>query len=184
MEIRTQRLLLRPLCLKDFQTVFAYSSLPENTRYVMWGGKDKEQVLRFLEGIEAEQKKANPEFYEFAVVLECLQIGAVSAYLNEARTQAEVGWILHKDFWGNGYITEAALALRDCLFKELKVERLVAHCDERNVASFNVMKKIGMSLVSSGTERIYPLTGEKSTELMCELKREDFYAQQAFLINF
>ena len=62
------------------------------------------------------------------------------------------------------------------MFKEIKLERLIAHCDERNIPSFNVMKKLGMKIVFTGGERIYPLTGEKSTELMCELKREDFNA--------
>ena len=176
MKIQTRRLVLRPLCEKDTETVFAYSSLSENTRYVMWGSKTKQDVLEFLQKIENEWSKVQPDFYEFAVVLEGRQIGAVSAYLNDTRTEAELGWILHKDYWHKGYITEAALVLRDFLFKEIKLERLIAHCDERNVPSFNVMKKLGMKIVFTGGERIYPLTGEKSTELMCELKREDFNA--------
>ena len=176
MKLKTPRLILRPLCIKDVETVFAYSSIPENTRYVMWGSKTKSDVLSFLEGIEIEWQKAEPDYYEFAVVLDGLQIGSVSAYLNETRTEAEVGWIIHKDYWHKGYITEAALVLRDFLFKEIKLERLIAHCDERNIPSFKVMKKLGMKIVFTGEERIYPLTGEKSTELMCELKREDFNA--------
>ena len=113
MKIQTQRLVLRPLCVKDAETVFAYSSLSENTRYVMWGSKTKQDVLEFLQKIENEWSKVQPDFYEFAVILEGRQIGAVSAYLNDTRTEAELGWILHKDYWHKGYITEAALILRD-----------------------------------------------------------------------
>lgn len=168
--LETPRLLLRPLSVMDATSVFRYACDRDNTRFMLWGYKNsQEDVEAFLEKCEAECSRDVPCFYEFAVVLLGMVIGAAGLYLNENRTEAELGYILHKDFHGKGYATEVASALRDFAFDVLAVRRLVAHCDVRNTASFNVMKKIGMTLVSSGTKRVYPKTGEKSTEIMCVL---------------
>lgn len=106
------------------------------------------------------------KFYEFAITLKEKQIGAVSVYLNEQRTYAELGWIINKKYWGNGYATEAAMAVKDFAVNELKVFNLVAHCDFRNAASCKVMDKIGLTLVKDDGVRQYPKTSEIARELM------------------
>lgn len=76
-------------------------------------------------------------------------------YLNEDKSDGELGWILNKKYWGKGFATEAALAIKSFAVKQLKVKKLVAHCDCRNLNSAHVMEKIGLSLESKG-ERQYP----------------------------
>lgn len=168
MEISTERLILRPLSIKDAESVFEYASDKETTKFMLWGCKNTiDEVKDFLTNSQNEWQKDFPNFYEFAITVDGKQIGAISAYLNESKTEAELGWILNKLFQGKGYATEAALAIKTFLKNELHIKKIIAHCDEKNKASLNVMKKIGMKIISCGTERIYPLTNKKSTELMC-----------------
>jgi RimJ/RimL family protein N-acetyltransferase len=58
--------------------------------------------------------------------------------------EIELGYRLARAKWGNGYATEAALAVRDFAFQTLCVKRLIAMIDPQNVASIRVAQKIGM----------------------------------------
>jgi [ribosomal protein S5]-alanine N-acetyltransferase len=71
-------------------------------------------------------------------------IGAVSIHLSEDLIEGEMGWISNNEHWGHGYITEAATALKEFAIIELKVKRIIAHCDSRNIGSMRVMEKIGL----------------------------------------
>lgn len=166
--IKTDRLTLRPLHIRDIETVHAYASNVENTRYMMFlPNETKEETEQFLLNVTAEWGKDTPEYYEFAIMLGDKHIGAISVYPNESQTEAELGWILHKQYWGKGYATEAALAIKDFAIRTLRILRLVAHCDNGNLASYAVMQNIGLRLVNDTAKRQYPKTGEVATEIMC-----------------
>ena len=169
-EIKTERLLLRPMNISDLETVHEYASDKENTKYLRFGPNESvEETTDFLSNVTKEWKKDAPDFYEFAIELDGKQIGAVCVYLDEKHESGEFGWILNKKYWGNGYATEAALALKDHVVKELKVKRLIAHCDARNTASARVMEKIGLKLESDDGIRVYFKRNETAMELMYSL---------------
>lgn len=56
----------------------------------------------------------------------------------------ELGWRFKQSSWGNGYATEAALAVKEALY-EIGVEKFSAIANPDNAASINIMKKLGMS---------------------------------------
>ncbi len=56
----------------------------------------------------------------------------------------EIGWRIDRDFWGNGYATEGALASLKFGFENLNLDEIVAITVPANIRSQNVMKKIGM----------------------------------------
>jgi ribosomal-protein-alanine N-acetyltransferase len=59
----------------------------------------------------------------------------------------ELGWMLAQEHWGNGYATEAATALRNYGFKELKFERLISLIMHGNDASVKVAERLGARYV-------------------------------------
>ena len=58
--------------------------------------------------------------------------------------QFEIGWQLDPRFVGNGYATEAARKWLDHGFSKLRMDVVVAYTATVNIASVNVMKRIGM----------------------------------------
>ena len=58
--------------------------------------------------------------------------------------EMEVGYRLIRAAWGNGYATEAAIAVRDYAFSELNQTRLVALIEPVNKRSIQVAEKLGM----------------------------------------
>src|SRR5215210_9051698 len=59
-------------------------------------------------------------------------------------TEVEVGYTLGRDFWGHGFATEAAGAVRDYALEGLGAERLIALIIHGNTASENVARKLGL----------------------------------------
>ncbi len=164
--ILTDRLLLRPLCSGDIDTVHLYASNRAMTRYMMNLPNDTiEESERFIDNAVAEWNKSTPEFYEYAVVLDDLQIGGVCLYLSDDRKQGELGWILNPDHHGKGYAVEAAKAMIE-LARHLRLEAVFARCDSRNKASEKVMQRLGMVLEYDNGTRFY----EKKNETAGELK--------------
>jgi len=59
----------------------------------------------------------------------------------------ELGWRFFKKTWGKGYATEAAIAIKNAIVAQGDISFVSALAIEENIASTQVMKKIGMSLV-------------------------------------
>lgn len=57
--------------------------------------------------------------------------------------QPELGWALASEHWGKGYATEAARAVREWAYSELRVERLVSVIRPDNVRSQGVAQRLG-----------------------------------------
>lgn len=59
-------------------------------------------------------------------------------------SEVEVGYTLGRPYWGLGFATEAAGAVRDYALDELAAERLIALIIHGNTASENVARKLGL----------------------------------------
>lgn len=144
MKIVTERLVLAPHGPRYLETTNEYAMDPENTKYMFYlPNQSSEETLTFLWSAEEEWAKDTPAYYEFAILYDGMHIGAVSIYFeNDA---GELGWIINKKYWGQGFGYEAARALVDH-FAGQGVRRFIAHCDTENVPSRKIMEKLGMTL--------------------------------------
>lgn len=165
-EIKTERLICRPLSTNDLMTAHEYASDFDNTKYMIYLPNETiEETKAFLSAAEAEWELEEPAYYEFAVIYGDAHIGAVSLYMNDAREEAEFGWIINKHYHKQGFAFEAVKAIKDFAEDQLGVKRFVAQCDARNFDSARLMEKLGLRLISDDGERIYPRTGESAREL-------------------
>lgn len=169
MELRTERLILRPLCVQDIDTYKAYAMDAETCRYMLFlPHKTEKESLAELQSCEANWQKEPIAGYEMAVMLEGRHIGSVS--LIPADGKAVMGWILNKACHGRGYAYEAARALMDHAVNVLGYTCIAAYCDARNLPSQKVMKKLGMQLVREQT-RTYPDERGTAAEYKYEWRR-------------
>ncbi|MFG3339305.1 GNAT family N-acetyltransferase [Glycomyces sp. NPDC048151] len=151
LELKTERLLLRPLATGDAEALAAINADPEVMRYIGDGGP------RTLEQTEALTEKVAAHWVEhgwgaFAVCeketgfLVGLGILATPTFLPEILPVTEVGWRIGRDRWGRGYAPEAARAVVGFAFGELGLDRVVSCIHSENRASIRVAEKLGMSL--------------------------------------
>lgn len=176
MLLHTARLLLRPVTAGDLATTYAYSGNLENTRFMMFlPDPDEQETALHLAEAEEQWHMDAPERYEFAVCLnagaqlEGQHIGGVTLYMQEDRTEAELGWVLHRDHWRRGYVTEAADAVIE-FARAMGVKRIFACCDSENVASYRTMLKLGMRLCKDdGVRQNRSMGDEQRVEWTCEM---------------
>ena len=141
--IETPRLLLREIQAEDEDDVHEYASDPCVSRFDPWGPNSHEVIARWL---KIHEKWPRDET-NLAVELRSEQkrIGSVRLHLNDRKNaSAYIGYVFNRRYWNQGYATEAAGALLGTAFKVLRLHRVWATCDTRNIASARVMEKLGM----------------------------------------
>ena len=57
-------------------------------------------------------------------------------------SNCEIGFLLHRSFWGQGFMTEALEALLPYLWAQ-RLEKIVADVDPRNESSIRLLKGFG-----------------------------------------
>lgn len=67
--------------------------------------------------------------------------------------EVEVGYLLLKEFWGQGLASEALGALLDWAGKSLSLPRILAYAPTNHHASISVMKKAGMRYLKTENSR-------------------------------
>ncbi|MBQ7955560.1 MAG: GNAT family N-acetyltransferase [Lachnospiraceae bacterium] len=169
-EIETRRLVLRPLGMQYLETVHEYASDIENTKYMVFLPNDTiEETIEFLQSVDKEWASEAQCSYEFAILFEDKQIGAVSVCVDENST-GELGWILHKNYWRQGFACEAAKALVEYARNELGVKHFIAHCDAENIGSYKTMEKLGMIRTAVNEGRKNKSSHEERLEYQYEMK--------------
>lgn len=126
-ELKTKRLLLRPLNFCEFEAVHSYASVWENIKYMSFPPNYKEATIKFLEECAKGWKDDPQQKYDFAITLEGRLIGACGIYLNDAKYEGMIGYLLHRDFWKQGFMAEAVEALINFSFKVLKLHGVYAY---------------------------------------------------------
>jgi RimJ/RimL family protein N-acetyltransferase len=145
--IETERLMLRPFEATDWQDAFAYASDPEITQYTDWNTPTQEQAQAFVQAQRQAALNRESDYLPLALKhkLDQKVIGDVGIkILSRHDQQGEVGWTLHKHYQNRGLATEAVTALLTYGFETFHLHRIIATCDERNVASIRLMERVGM----------------------------------------
>jgi RimJ/RimL family protein N-acetyltransferase len=62
----------------------------------------------------------------------------------EGTRHPEMGWLLHRPFWGKGYATEAAIATRDAAFERWRYPSVISLIRPVNEPSRRVAERVGM----------------------------------------
>ena len=146
--LETKRLLLRNMQAEDFASLFEIFTDPKVM--ASFGGQlyDREQMEIWLQRNLAHQ--AQYGYGLFSVILKSTGqlIGdcGLENMVFQGKEETELGYDFRSDAWNNGYATEAAIAVRDYAFKELKLPRLISLIRSGNLASKRVAEKLGMQL--------------------------------------
>ncbi len=74
---------------------------------------------------------------------------------------AEIGFGIVQAMWGQGYMTEACLAVVDYGFEDMGLIRVEARCQITNAASARVLEKIGMQREGTVRGRVHSKAPEE-----------------------
>ena len=124
--------------------MFEYASDPDVTRYADWPiSTSIASVQQRLRAREDEWSSGAEFNWVLTVPPDDRAIGGIACTLSGHA--AEFGYLVARQFWRNGYATEAACAIVEWIFSVRSVWRLSATCDVDNLASARVLEKAGLT---------------------------------------
>ena len=152
--IETERLVLRAFAESDLVDFNAYASVPGVGEMAGWRHHSSIEtstiILRAL--IDSKMVFA---LYHKAMDKVIGSLGLHNSWADEDFRYKhlkikEIGFVLAKDFWGQGLMPEAVRAFIDYCFKELGIEALTCGHFIENNQSKRVIEKIGFEFVKHG----------------------------------
>lgn len=154
--LRTRRLLLREMTEGDISDLEEMLLDPE-VMYAYPHTFTKEDVENRL--ARQQQRYRQDGFGLWAVVLRSTgeMVGQAGLTWQDCEGQPvlEVGYLLKKRFWHQGYASEAARACRDYAFRVLGAEKVSSIIKTDNLASIRVAQRNGMAREKAFTAHYY-----------------------------
>lgn len=145
--LETKRLILKAPRLSDLDKLVTLRSDFEVMKDTGEGGaQTQEQVQDYLDFALSYQKKHGMGFY---LVFEkesghfVGEAGLFHLLFDDTQPEIEIGYHLHKKFWGKGYATELTKALTHWGFQHLFINKIVAAAYPNQTASQKVLQKSG-----------------------------------------
>lgn len=143
--LETPRLKLRELASDDIAFLATMRGDPEVMRFwprpdtpeesAAWLAKQQDRYAR--DGI-GQWLVTRRETGELVGVTGLMRIDV------EGTSEVELGYMIHRPFWRQGYASEAAAAARDFAFESLALDRLIALIRPENLPSQGVARAIGL----------------------------------------
>jgi RimJ/RimL family protein N-acetyltransferase len=141
--ITTDRLVLRRPRLADARAKYDYSRDPDVARFMDWvPHTNLDSALAVVERATARWESG--EEYSWTITVKPTDSAAGSIGCHVQGHAVELGFVLAKAYWGQGFATEAAKAVFAWAAGCDEVWRIWATCDVDNTASTRVLAKLGM----------------------------------------
>lgn len=177
--LETERLRLRRVSMQDADQMFAYASDDEVARYVTWDTHSSiDDSKNFIQFILYQYAKDDIAPWAIELKENGRMVGTVDfVWWKPDQQIAEIGYVLARECWGQGIMTEAAAALLKLGFGGMELDRIQARCFSENIGSQRVMEKIGMSYEGTLRKGI-KIKGRHWDIKMYSILKEEFQARQ------
>jgi len=177
--LRTERLVLREIDDRDVEAVFEMESDPVAMLY--WS---RPPMVDMAEAV-ATVERSKTFFAQRAGLKWVLSraddgrhMGNVGVFgFVEPSNRAEIGYGLARQFWGQGFMHEALIAVIDYAFGPLALRRLEADTHPRNERSIHALERLGFSREGLLRER-WQVGDEISDTLYLGLLAHEWHARR------
>ncbi len=133
---------------EDAEDWIDIQSVGEVNHYMKWPPRDATNSRAHLRDRTRHNHLTQVnDFLALAIDLDGRVVGDVSMRLKAVHPDTrnvEIAWLLHPDYSGRGYATEAVSAMLDLAFDELEARWATALIDLSNVRSIAVAERLGL----------------------------------------
>ena len=140
----TPRLRLRRPEMSDAERIFhRYAQDAEVTKYLTWlPHTDSAEAEALITSCDDNWQSGKSMTWVIEEADSGDLVGMLAA--RPAGHRVNLGYVIARDRWGRGYMTEALTRLIELLFNQPGVHRIWATCDPDNRGSARVLEKVGM----------------------------------------
>ncbi len=136
--LKTKRLILRAARPDDLDDLFAIYSDPRAMRY--WSTAPHHDKATTQGNLDRLIASAQDRLVYFVFEHQARVIGLGGMHKDD-----EIGFLLHPDFWRQGFVREAMETIIPYLFETTDVTQLTADADPNNAASVGLLKALGFT---------------------------------------
>lgn len=149
MNLETERTFLRPFQIDDLDDLYEYAGQPEIDELAGW--KHHTSINESIHVLRMYLKDEN------ALAIEEKKSGRVIGHIviyrdtrKDRKDTKEIGFALHRDYWGRGIMTEVVRVLRDTLLEQ-GILHIYACCVKANEAAGHLLEDCGFAVEREGT---------------------------------
>jgi len=140
--LETDRLLLRPFQESDLDAYATMTADPEVMRF-MDGPQDRTTAWRSMAGCLGHWVLRGYGLWAVEERASGQLIGRIGLINPEGWPGLEVGWLLARPHWGQGYATEGARAALGHAFDIQQADHVISLINPQNAASIRVAERLG-----------------------------------------
>lgn len=176
-KLETNRLLIRQVTENDAEALFV---LRTEDRIMKFINRPRPQNVEEVKGLiqTINQKIAENVGINWGMYLKSapdVLIGMISFHrIEKEHYRAEIGYLLHPNYWGQGIVSEGVAALLDFGFNELGFNSIEAHIRPENGASRQVLLKNRFEKNAFFKQNLY-FAGEFLDTEVYSILKEDFF---------
>ncbi|MBL7930695.1 MAG: GNAT family N-acetyltransferase [Bacteroidia bacterium] len=157
----TERLIIRKFYSRDAPFVYALLNSPGWLQFIGDRGvKTLKDASTYIENLSSHYNKHGFGPYLVSLKENSLPIGMCSLIKRETLEDVDIGFAFLPEFMGKGFAYEAAKGTYNFAKRNLGLKQLAAITNTNNIASINLLKKLGFTYI-----RNLVLPGE--TEEVC-----------------
>lgn len=180
--VETERLILRPIQLEDDKDMYEYCSDDDVIKYLWFEKHDSVEFSRYIiEKLYLNRTSVGiPEAYAIVFKESNKMIGTIDVnqvYFNEV---AVIGYVVHKDYWGKGIVTEALMTLIPILFYYCGFYRLEINHSSDNIGSQRVIEKAGFIHEGRFRKRKRERDGHRADYIYYGLCKDDLIVKERY----
>jgi RimJ/RimL family protein N-acetyltransferase len=176
-KLETPRLILRRWRTSDKYDCYEYAKLDTVGPDAGWRPHSSvDESKKIIRGILSKPGTYAVVLKETGKVIGSIGLHDTSISRDDAGNNAlEMGYVLNPEYWGQGYIPEAAMALIDYVFSELHLDNLWCGHFDYNDKSRRVCEKCGFEYMFNKQATIEQLGGITLTEKIYKLSRQTYF---------
>ena len=138
---------LRAMRADDWEAIHSFARLAVVYRYQPWEPNTVDQTRAYVAAAAAAYaEESQSRFYRSALRSDGLIVGLAEVNIRSSRWRcAEIGYTVHPEYWRRGYGTQIAGLAIEFAFTDLRMHRVEATCDPRNIWSTRILENVGMT---------------------------------------
>ncbi len=174
--IKTSRLLLRPIRMQDAACLFDYAKMPHVGPLAGWLPHESiDSVRAFIKYSIDKQKHGQPGVFAVCEIGQDRLIGTIEVHSFHKNYKGAIGMVLHPDYWNQGYMEEASLAVMVYAFETLNIKRLVYSHFLENQSSRRLREKLGFTVEGLARNAYMMPDGTIKDEIVSSFTDDDYY---------
>ena len=186
-KIETEHLSLRLLTENDLDNLEQLNTDPDVRAFFPDGIQNRAQTEKRMLELINNYKEHNLPGFIISEKESNAFLGRCGFSLLE-NNEVEVGYLLHKNYWGKGYATEALNALLNWAKKNISHQYIIAFAPTQHVASQRVMEKCGMALyktdIAHGVEcKFYKIKNTPIKERSCNTMTRNMIIRESAMAD-